>query len=160
MLVDYVDYLWFRNVVSYNQDAQNRLFRTLLGEVTPQRIAMLLGGVAGSILLVLAVGILLRHPPTRRLDRVDRLYLAFCQKLARRGLERKSGEGPQAFSDRAGRMLPGKAPDIARISVLYQSLKYAPQQKDGNIEQQVDGRNGTLKALEQELARRVRSFRP
>ena len=160
MLVDYVDYLWFRNVVSYNQDAQNQLFRSLLGEVTPQRIAMLLGGVAGSILLVLAVGILLRHPPTRQLDRVDRLYLAFCQKLARRGLERNPGEGPQAFSARAGRVLPDKAPDIARISVLYQSLKYAPQQKDGNIEQQVDGRNGTLKNLEQELARRVRSFRP
>ncbi len=160
LLIDYVDYLWYRNVVSYNSESQSQLFRDLLGRVTPQRIAALIGGVAGLIILVLSVLTLLRHPPLRRLDRIDRLYLRFCRKLQRRGLEREPGEGPQTFAERASAQLPQQARAIRRITALYLSLKYGPQQKDGNIQQQPSNSGGKLGGLEQELAQQVGAFKP
>lgn len=160
LLADYVDYLWFKNVVSYNAEAQSQLFRDLLGQVTPQRIAALMGAAAGLIILVLSVLTLLRHPPMRKLDRIDRLYLLFCRRLQQRGLEREAGEGPGTFADRASTQRPELAPDIRRITALYLSLKYAPQQKDGNIQQQPSNSGGKLGALEQELAQRVGAFKP
>ncbi|HVL00589.1 MAG TPA: DUF3488 and transglutaminase-like domain-containing protein, partial [Dongiaceae bacterium] len=126
MLVDYVDYLWFKNVVSYDTEQQSQLFRDLLGEVTPQRIAALLGGLGGGIIAVLALITLLRHPPIFTLDKADRLYLRFCQKLAKRGLVRAPGEGPSDFAQRVAAALPSRAGEIRAITNLYLRLKYAP----------------------------------
>lgn len=160
LLADYVDYLWFKNVVSYNDQAQNRLFRELLGQVTPQRIAALLGGLGAAIVLVLAVSILLRHPSTRKLDRADRLYLRFCHKLQKRGVARAAGEGPQDFAKRAANTLPARAADIEAITALYLNLKYAPLQKVAQFKPQQSNSSDTLGPLEKELAQRVRAFKP
>lgn len=159
LLADYVDYLWFKNVVSYNSEKQNQLFRSLLGQVTPQRIAALLGGVAAVIVLILVVGILLRHPAMRTLDRTDRLYLQFCSKLARRGFERQPGEGPQSYADRLCQQLPAQTTQIRRITEIYLTLKYAPAVQRGNIQQQKSQYSGTLSDLQKDLQLRVRSFR-
>lgn len=160
LLADYVDYLWFKNVVSYNAQAQNRLFHDLLGQVTPQRIAALMGGLGAGIVLVLAVSILLRHPSMRKLDRTDRLYLRFCQKLQQRGVMRAPGEGPQDFAKRAANTLPAQAADIETITALYLTLKYAPQQKVAHFKPQASKGSDTLGGLEKELAQRVRAFKP
>lgn len=159
LLADYIDYLWFKNVVSYNSDKQNQLFRSLLGKVTPQRIAALLGGVIGVIVLGLVVVILLRHPLSRPLDRIDRLYLRFCRILARKGFERQPGEAPSTFADRAAAALPAQAAAIQRITGLYLALKYAPPSVDGNIEQQNSHGGVTLGDLQKDLQLQVRSFR-
>ena len=159
LLADYIDYLWFKNVVSYNSDKQNQLFRSLLGKVTPQRIAALLGGVAGVIVLTLVLGILLRHPPNRPLDRIDRLYLQFCRTLARKGFERQPGEGPASFAERVSTALPAQAGRIRRITELYLTLKYAPRSQRGNIQQQKSRDDGTLGDLQKDLQHQVRSFR-
>lgn len=159
LLADYIDYLWYKNVVAYNQDRQSELFRSLLGEVTPQRIAALLGGVAGAIVLVLIAGILLRHPPARRLDRADRAYLAFCRKLARKGLVREPAEGPQGFADRICEALPSHKAAVIRITSLYQTLKYAPVTEKGNFKQQSQDDSGTLVHLQKDLELAVRSFK-
>ena len=158
LLADYVDYLWFKNVVSYDTKAQNQLFQDLLGQVTPQRIAALVGGLGAAIVLVLAVSILLRHPSTRNLDRTDRLYLRFCQKLQQRGVKRAPGEGPLDFAQRAANSLPAQAADIEAITTLYLNLKYAPQQKVAHFKPQPSNGSDTLGGLEKDLARRVRAF--
>lgn len=159
LLADYIDYLWYKNVVAYNKDRQSELFRSLLGQVTPQRIAALLGGAAGLIVLVLVVGILLRHPPVRRLDRADRAYLAFCRKLARKGLLRQPEEGPQRFADRLCEALPSHKAAIIRITSLYQTLKYAPVTENGNFKQQSQDDSVTLVHLQKDLEQAVRSFK-
>lgn len=158
LLVDYMDYLWYRNVVSYNADAQNRLFRHWLGEVTPQRIAALIGGVAGVCLLVLVALNLWRQPPLHRPDRADRLYAAFCSKLARKKLQRLAGEGPQAFAERACIALPCQSRAIRHITALYCAIKYAPLPATGKIHPKDSHAGDTLGALEQDLARHVRAL--
>lgn len=160
LMVDYVDYLWFKNVVSFDTEAQNRLFQDLLGQATPQRIAALVGGMGAAIVLVLALSILLRHPSMRKLDRTDRLYLRFCQKLQQRGVMRAPGEGPQDFAKRAANTLPAQAADIETITALYLTLKYAPQQKVAHFKPQASNGGDTLGGLEKELAQRVRAFKP
>lgn len=159
LLADYIDYLWFKNVVSYNSEKQNQLFRSLLGQVTPQRIAALLGGVAALIVLGLVAGILLRHPAIRTLDRTDRLYLQFCHKLARKGFERQPGEGPQAYADRLCRQLPAQTRQIRRITDIYLMLKYAAPPQNGDFQQQNSQDSGTLGDLQKDLRFQVRSFR-
>lgn len=161
LLADYIDYLWFKNVVSYNSDRQNQLFRSLLGRVTPQRIAALLGGVVGVILLGLGVAILLRQPPSRPLDRTDRLYLQFCRALARKGFERHPGEAPATYASRVAAALPAQAGAIQRITDLYLALKYAPPSSvTGKNGQQKSRDNGKLEDLQKDLQVQVRSFRP
>lgn len=159
MLADYVDYLWFKNVVSYNGERQSQLFHSLLGQVTPQRIALLLGAVAGLILLVVVLGIWWRQPPLRPLDRADRLYLRFCTRLAAKGFERQPGEAPQAFADRISPSLPEQAASIRQITGLYLTLKYANLADSGNLKQTNPAGGDRLARLQNDLQRQVRMFR-
>ena len=55
LLVDYMDYLWLKNVVTYNRDSQYRFLRNLMGEVTPQRIALALAVCGGLVVLGIAL---------------------------------------------------------------------------------------------------------
>ncbi len=59
-----------------------------------------------------------------RPDPVQKAWQAFCRKLAARGVERASHEGPRDFSARAARALPGARRAILRIASLYISLRY------------------------------------
>jgi hypothetical protein len=64
----------------------------------------------------------LRH--ITRPDPVQKAWQAFCRKLAARGIERASHEGPRDYSARAARALPASRRAILRIASLYISLRY------------------------------------
>jgi hypothetical protein len=62
-----------------------------------------------------------------RPDPVQKAWRAFCQKLAKRGVERAAYEGPRDFSARAARALPAARATILRIGALYITLRYGAQ---------------------------------
>ena len=57
---------------------------------------------------------------------MQRAWRAFCRKLAARGVERPSHEGPRDYASRAARALPASRRSILRIGAQYIRLRYDP----------------------------------
>jgi len=47
------------------------------------------------------------------------------RRLARRGIERRRGEGPQHYLRRAARALPGQRGELEKLMSCYLELRYA-----------------------------------
>ena len=62
-----------------------------------------------------------------RPDPVQKAWRAFCQKLAKRGVERAAHEGPRDYAVRAARAIPAARGSILRIGALYIGLRYGAQ---------------------------------
>jgi hypothetical protein len=80
-----------------------------------------------------------------RPDPVARAWLAFCRKLARKGLARAPHEGPRDYAERSAAALPDAAEPIRAIAALYIALRYGA---------------GAPREQVAELRRRVGAFRP
>lgn len=121
---DLVNYRWSRWVLEYDQGLQSELLSDLLGGTDPWRIALfvLLGGgfVVGLIVLVL-----LWRQRARYTYPGDRYYALFCRKLARQGLERRSGEAPRDYASRVSEQRPELADQVRRVTHCYELVSYA-----------------------------------
>ena len=131
--VEYVDFLWSRWVVGYNNSTQTQFLSRWMNDVTPQKIVMVMFVFLGGVMLILAVYILLERG-RRKLDPVDRVYLCFGEKLADKGVERNVGEGAWSYCERASIAFPNSATDIRDITQLYDDIRYgrAPMENIGN----------------------------
>jgi hypothetical protein len=116
---------WNQWVLGYNPERQ-REFLTRLGMPSPdwQNMATTLFWMVGGFVTLIALFILRRRLSK---DPVQRVWLAFCAKLARAGTERRPSEGPAAFADRAARAHPARAVMVDAIARLYTDLRYGPQ---------------------------------
>lgn len=159
ILVDYMDYLWVKNVVSYDADKQSDLFARLLGKVTPQRIALLLGVAAGGVLLMLAMFILLSRKRSGKLDRVDRALLRFVKKMNRVGLSRKQGEGIDTFFIRIVNEKPEYSQKVNKMRELYDRIKYSNFKKSTNLTPKTTNQDDTLRRYEVEFIKSVDQFK-
>jgi len=126
---DTANYQWAQWVLGYNTARQGELLARLgLDKFSYDSMALGLGmGISVSLLFIaFAVYslLLLRRRPK---DPTVLLYRSFCAKLARRGIVRAPGEGPQDFAARAALLLPQRAAQIYSISQLYSALRYAAQ---------------------------------
>jgi hypothetical protein len=65
---------------------------------------------------------------------VQKAWLSFCRKLAKRGIERAGHEGPRDYSARAARALPGSRRAILRIASLYISLRYGERASRAGVQ--------------------------
>jgi hypothetical protein len=132
LLLDALRLKWYALVIGYDFSQQSALLHSLnrgLHEV----IAAVRGGVAfaagGLALLAAAVlGILLarrRRSRTRR-PSLERMHDRVDRRLRRRGIERRPGEGPRDFADRAGATLATeRAVALREFSTAYLDWKYA-----------------------------------
>ena len=123
LLLDAINMGWNQWVLSYSTQTQTRLLaRVGLDFIREEGLGITLVLISGAILLALA-GILRRQdrvPP----DAVQKLYLRFCSRLARRGIRRRATEGPRDFGRRVMRRRPDLAEQVERITSLYLSLRY------------------------------------
>ncbi len=115
---------WNQWVVGYNVDRQRELL-VRLGMPSPswERLAMALFWLVGLVVAVLSLWILHRSQDE---DPVSMAWMRFCRKLARRGTDRRSSEGPRTFAARAAAEHPHLARAVAEITQLYISLRYGP----------------------------------
>ncbi len=133
---------WNQWVLGYNPERQRDLMLRF-GVRTPswQTLAMVLFWSVASVIGLIALWLFAR---IQRADPPQRIWLAFCRKLARAGLARRGEEGPIDFSERAAARWPARADALRAIARLYVDLRY--------------GRDGDRQSLAQ-LRGRVRSFR-
>jgi len=118
-----IGHYWDTWVVGYNPTMQMRLLEQYMGDVSPRKIAFAL--LAGIVLIMSIVGLmLLAKPTTRLLDPVTREYLKFCHLLARQGMTRIVGEGPEDFAERVGQQKPQLGDSVRKVSDIYISLNY------------------------------------
>jgi transglutaminase-like putative cysteine protease len=113
---------WNQLVLGYNPERQ-REFLTSVGMSEPswENMALVLfWGVAG-MLALLAAWLLRRM---RTVDPVQRQWLRFCARLARKGSLRAAHEGPADFAVRAALLHPQQAERIHAIGARYIDLTY------------------------------------
>ncbi|WP_105101472.1 transglutaminase TgpA family protein [Microbulbifer pacificus] len=139
---DMINYRWYQTVVSFDQQRQQGLLTRLLGQVSPLRLTLLLGL---PVILALALLMLWLHFSSRgpALPMHSRLYLRFCQRMARAGFARNPGEAPGDYARRIEREVPRLGPMARRITLAYERAAY-----------------GDNTAAERQLRRLLRRFWP
>ncbi len=143
--LDALEYEWNRRVVSYDDEVQVDLFERLFGEITEQKVLLLLIGLAS--LVIVAVGLsVLSLGPRRKLDPVDQLYLSLTTELNKIGLARKTGEGSVDYRNRLVAARPELAGIMNDFTALYVAINYEALLKDEHIARK------QLKALQQQLS--------
>lgn len=132
--LDSTQYAWRRYVLGYDQASQAQFLKKLLGEITIQKVAIIVGGIfAGIILLwVLFLGLGKRHA-SEALE--HQLYRRFCKLLEKKGITREPSQGPQQFGYFAALQLPALANEINAFSSLYTELCYIPNEQSRHKEQ-------------------------
>ncbi len=123
---DALHHVWNRWVLQYSSERQTQLMTQIgLGELSWQGLTTVLVMLLSLMLTILALRLFRRHP---RRDRVVLAYQKFCRKLARRGMTRKSHEGPSDFAQRVQRQRPELTAPVDFITRLYSALRYGQHQ--------------------------------
>ena len=124
-----VAHKWNVWVLGYNPERQRELM-SLAGirEADWRTLTAALFSFLGVMTLILLAWSLRR---LARPDPVQRAWRAFCQKLAKRGVERAAHEGPRDYAARAARAIPAARTSILRIGALYIGLRYGAQPSTG-----------------------------
>lgn len=145
---DALTYRWQLMVVGFDREQQFRILNDWFDGISIRKFVFALLGAWVLVLVPVALS-LLRGRRTHTLAAMDKYYLKFCARLARRGVVREPGETPDQFFARAALELPAQAPALTDITGLYQRLAYG-----GDLS--VDQRGRLLV----QLRRAVRQFRP
>jgi transglutaminase-like putative cysteine protease len=116
-----VDYNWQRWVINYDNRNQSRF----LSSVGINDIKAMMYWMLAIIALITAVlGGFLLHQKQQAVDKSLLIYRRFCQKLAKHGLLRQTGEGETAFAERIKITLPDQAHAIDQITATFIKLRY------------------------------------
>ncbi|BAL25811.1 DUF3488 and transglutaminase-like domain-containing protein [Azoarcus sp. KH32C] len=133
---------WNQWVLGYNPDRQ-REFLAGIGVRQPDWKAFggLLGASAGTLMLLLFAWAYLQRPNR---DALDRAWMDFSRKLAKRGISRHPWEGPRDYGLRAARALPANAAELQEIADVYARLRYGARH-DANATRKLAKRIRRLK---------------
>jgi protein-glutamine gamma-glutamyltransferase len=121
---DAVTNSWNQWVLGYTPDQQSRFLTSLgLDRVSWQQMVAALVASTGVLLLGFAAAMLWR---LRRgnADPVQRAWLRYGDIMAKRGLSRRSAEGPMDFTARALQRFPEESKALGSIGELYVRLRY------------------------------------
>lgn len=126
---DALTYRWQSWVVGFDSAEQYRLLQDLFGSVRARTFVIIVLA-SGALVLVPVAWLLLGRHRRRPLDPAQQLYLAFCARLARRGLEREPGEGPRAFCQRVATLDPVLGRWAREFTEGFEQLAYAGSVRD------------------------------
>ncbi len=123
---DSINNYWDQWVLDYSYRHQQDLLRRLglaAGSWKSTLLAMSAAiGLAGFMALMLIIRPMRR--PREPAEPVQKLYLAFCRKLARVGVARRPGEGPVDFAARVAHSRPELKDPVGEITSRYVRLRY------------------------------------
>lgn len=115
---DNLNYGWQRWVLGYQGEQQGAL---LLAWFKGLAVWML---PVGGVLIMLILTLALLKPWRARGELALRQYQRFEHLLARHGVRREAGEGPQAFAERAALALPEQAIAISGFARAFVAQRY------------------------------------
>jgi transglutaminase-like putative cysteine protease len=116
---DNLNYGWQRWVLGYQGQQQLQV----LGRWFSGFQAPVFAG--GAVVILGLIALWLFKPWRRETDSQLRLFNAFERLLARHGLRRQPGEGPQAFAARAAQRFPAHADAIEGFAREFEAQRYA-----------------------------------
>jgi transglutaminase-like putative cysteine protease len=121
---DALNYDWRRNVVGFNRDRQQSLWR----EWRIDRFAAWQIATGAAVVALGWVGVILGWLSWKRRhsDRARALWEKLCARLGRAGLPRHLYEGPLAYAARASARWPEYGPAFTIIGEAYAMLRYGP----------------------------------
>ncbi|MEC4748811.1 DUF3488 and transglutaminase-like domain-containing protein [Methylomicrobium sp. Wu6] len=127
-----VDYNWQRWVIDYNSLHQANLLSEF-GIKDSKVMVYWLTAILAVMTLLLSASML--YQKRRKTDPALLIYARFCDKLAKKGLTKGSGEGAKDFAERVKIKLPLHAAEIDRITEVFISLRYGRQAAPRDIRQ-------------------------
>lgn len=141
---DVVNHWWTQGVIGFDALRQQGLLTPFGVSETGTAMLGLLLAVGTALFVALGVGwALWRHERPEPLRRALRQLEA---RLARAGVTRRRGEGPQHYLRRAARALPAQRHELERLMNRYLDLRYAHDEP--------------VPELLRQFQRAVREFRP
>jgi transglutaminase-like putative cysteine protease len=123
MRVDAFNYYWASWVLNYRGEKQLQVLKTLLGEVTPTRLIVLMLST-GVLVTVLVLLFLFRGRTRVKQTPAARIYLAMCKRLEKAGFVRHIAEGPIDFCRRVADQQPEWKPYLLSATRAYVAIAY------------------------------------
>ena len=121
---DWLDLLWTRWVLGYDQHRQRSLLEGL--GIPDAGWRELTAGLAAASALLLAGTWFLTAGRRRARSPLERAWHLFCARMAAAGVAREPWEGPTAYARRIRRLQPGLATEAEAIAGEYAALRYGP----------------------------------
>ena len=121
---DSINNRWNYWVLGYGPETQKLFLSHLgLGEVKAYNLVVLLTAGITIIMIVIAV-LSLKRRKWRQDDKVQRVYLKLCQRLAKIGYPRHSYEGPLDYLQRVNSSSPALGKQLLPIIRAYMAIRY------------------------------------
>ena len=132
---DAFNYGWRRNVVGFNRDRQQTIWREWrLDEFAAWQLVMLIAAVVGAWAALVVAWLMWKR---RKQERALVLWDDLNRRIARAGLPRLPHEGPLAFAARAAARWPQFAIAFAAIGESFAALRYgavtAPREREALV---------------------------
>jgi transglutaminase-like putative cysteine protease len=126
---DSVNNRWNQWVLGYGPEMQ-KLFLSQLGfrNMKAHNLVLLLTAALTITILIIAA-ISLKRIRRRHHDKVQRLYLRLCQKLAKAGYPRQPYEGPADYLQRIRQKHPRLGEELSPALQAYIALRYGPEER-------------------------------
>ncbi len=154
--LDAIEYEWNRRVVSYDNEERIDFFENLFGEITDQKVVIVLLILATAVIIAVSLTII-RLEPRRKQNPVIKLYRSVSSELERVGLERQRGEGPISYRDRVVEARPELAEVMTELTRLYVAVSYAARHPNPSIfKRQIRQLDACLRELKIQLSLRRR----
>jgi protein-glutamine gamma-glutamyltransferase len=127
---DAVDNSWKQWVIGYDSTRQNELLSSIFNKkMSFYDIIIALISILFITTLIITF-YLLKSKPKVDMDPVQKIYAQFCSKLSKKGLTRKSYEGPVDFSLRATKSFPKNKASIELITQIYINFRFKSKHND------------------------------
>jgi protein-glutamine gamma-glutamyltransferase len=117
--------LWREQIITFNQDSQERLLGKLhIPEPDGQKLVILLALALTLVFLWLTWQLRRELDPGSK-DRLARTYARLCAKLAAAGLSRLPHEGAENYAARIAQLRPDLGAQVSALCRHYSLLRYA-----------------------------------
>ena len=131
-MTDYMDFVWSKWVLGYNQDSQFEVLSRLLGQVNPQRIAVALVLAGGGVVL-LVLGWVLWRSRTPGLSWWQKEHGRMLRLLNNRGVPLTQGTSPQGMVDAVAVSYPSAARLLQDWQRCYEHMAYRRPGQDPEL---------------------------
>lgn len=138
---DALTWQWQSWIVGYDAETQYTVLQNWFGEISARKFAIVLLGSWALVLIPVGIWLLARRP-VKVISKLDKYYLAYCDKLGKRGHKRAIGETPGDYAVRAKRAFPASASEIDRINDLYTQLSYQDKSPESGAQLLTEFRKG------------------
>ena len=123
--LDSTQYAWRKFVLGYDNDTQSSFLKSIFGELSMQKMAMIVGGFFLGIIVLWSLFLGLGRKRSSEATE-HQLYRRFCALLDKHGVKRELSQTPTEFSAIASALMPKVSIEIQAFSNLYSELCYNP----------------------------------